>query len=281
MSVRDLEDVMNKHLPANAGEGDGADGSKGAHQAARGATIQWIGGTQPATLPASSFLRQLYVNRESVIRSGSHVSRPTSYYSDVQGALPTPPGSGAGNVSVGGGLRNSPVGGADPTAGGAYGEQAQFVLQTKSGAISAGEPYGLVQAYSVASMAPSSAYMDTYNAMTPPASVSPREKFHAALSDTATFSEAASAAAAAAIPHMRHYAEGLPHLPLKPQVFVHPGSLEATYGHPQASLADQQSLYSHHASSFHLYHPGGPGPKPTHHTHHTPNGSAWYPQSNS
>lgn len=277
MSVRDLEDVMNKHLPANANGEGGGDVSK-AHPS-RGATIQWIGGTQPATLPASSFLRQLYVNRESVIRSGSHVSRPTTYYSDVQGTLPTPPGSGGGAPGVGNALGNSPgagsVGGAD-LVGSSYGEQPQFMLQTKVG----GEPYGLVQAYSVASVAPSSVYMDTYSAMTPPASVSPREKFHAAISDTATFSEAASAAAAAAIPHMRHYSEGLSHLPLKPQVFVHPGSIESSYGHPQPSLAEQHALYTNHVSSFHLYHPG-PGPKTTHHPHHAPNGSAWYPQPNS
>ncbi|KAL3232008.1 hypothetical protein MRX96_023094 [Rhipicephalus microplus] len=87
LTVRELEDAMKKHLPEV--------------RSARSAAIQWIGaphqsGTGASAhaaggpLPASTLLRQLYVNRESVIRSGSHVSaassRPT-YYGDV----PTPP----------------------------------------------------------------------------------------------------------------------------------------------------------------------------------------------
>lgn len=110
-------------------------------------------------------------------------------------------------------------------------------------------------------------YMDAYSAaMTPPASVSPRDKFpltnqekypHPGISDTAAFSEAAAAAAAAAMPHMHHY----DHLPLKPQVFVHPG---VDY--------DQQQVY--HASGFHLYHKS-PGSH-----HHPASSTSWYPQPN-
>lgn len=254
MSVKDLEDVMNKHLPSSISQ-DSL--SKGQQQRS---TIQWIGGPQ-TTLPASSLLRQLYVNRESVIRSGAHASR-SPYYSDVQGTLPTPPGSGSE----------------------AYPDQTQFMLPNKMAA----ESYGVIAGYSTTPVTVTS-YMDSYSAMTPPASVSPRDKFHPGITDTAAFSEAAAAAAAAAMPHMHHpyVSDGaLQHLPLKPQVFVHPGTLDpaAAYGHShstsqQGLSPEQQQLYAHHASGFHLYHPAAAtaGGKTT---HHTANGASWYPQPN-
>ncbi|GIY06316.1 protein trachealess [Caerostris darwini] len=205
MSVKELEDVMNKHLPS--------EGAKGPQTS----TIQWIGAPQ-TTLPASSLLRQIYVNRESVIRSGTHLTRPPSTYYEPQG--PTPPASG------------------DP-----YPDQGQFMLSGNGYSGGGGS------------------YMDAYSAaMTPPASVSPRD--HPGISETAAFSEAAAAAAAAAIPHMHHpyLSEGAP-LPLKPQVFVHP------YAHS----SEQQ-----YASGFHLYHPSGKAA-----SHHPSNGASWYSQPNS
>ncbi|PRD25332.1 UNVERIFIED_CONTAM: trh [Trichonephila clavipes] len=252
MSVKELEDVMNKHLPSSTTQDTQDQLGKSQQQRS---TIQWIGAPQ-TTLPASSLLRQIYVNRESVIRSGTHISRPTYYES--QGPLPTPPGSGSNE---------------------AYPDQNQFMLPGKMTA----ESYGVIAAgYSTAPVTVTS-YMDTYSAMTPPASVSPRDKFHPGISDTAAFSEAAAAAAAAAIPHMHHYVSdgALQHLPLKPQVFVHPGSLDpATYGHTHTqqglSPEQQQQLYAHHASGFHLYHPSSSSKT----SHHTSNGASWYPQPN-
>ncbi|GIY37090.1 protein trachealess [Caerostris darwini] len=216
MSVKELEDVMNKHLPS--------EGAKGPQRS----TIQWIGAPQ-TTLPASSLLRQIYVNRESVIRSGTHLTRPPAAYYEPQG--PTPPASG------------------DP-----YPDQGQFML---SGNVIAAAGYS----------GGGGSYMDAYSAMTPPASVSPRD--HPGISETAAFSEAAAAAAAAAIPHMHHpyLPEGAP-LPLKPQVFVHPGGLDA-YAHPPHSSEQQ------YASGFHLYHPSSKA------SHHPPNGASWYSQPNS
>ncbi|XP_035220916.1 protein trachealess-like isoform X2 [Stegodyphus dumicola] len=252
MSVKDLEDVMNKHLPSQ--EGHDSLGKNGSNQQQK-STIQWIGGPQ-TTLPASSLLRQIYVNRESVIRSGTHISRP-AYYGDSQGPLPTPPGNGSGGDS--------------------YPDQSQFILPSKMTA----ESYGVITGYSTAPVTVTS-YMDTYSAMTPPASVSPRDKFHPGIADTAAFSEAAAAAAAAAMPHMHHYVSDgtLQHLPLKPQVFVHPGTLDpAAYGHSHAQQAlsaeQQQQLYAHHASGFHLYHPSNSKT-----SQHTVNGTSWYPQPN-
>ncbi|XP_075723686.1 PAS domain-containing protein trachealess isoform X2 [Rhipicephalus microplus] len=191
LTVRELEDAMKKHLPEV--------------RSARSAAIQWIGaphqsGTGASAhaaggpLPASTLLRQLYVNRESVIRSGSHVSaassRPT-YYGDV----PTPPE-------------------------GPWTTPDAFVLPPYAGYVEPPPPF---------------------SAVTPPSSVSPRDN-KLGLTESPAFSEAAAVAAAAAMPHMRHYVSAA-ELPLKPQVLVHPGSLD--YATPQ-----EQQLY---AGGFHLY----------------------------
>ncbi|XP_077537741.1 PAS domain-containing protein trachealess isoform X4 [Haemaphysalis longicornis] len=191
LTVRELEDAMKKHLPEV--------------RSARSAAIQWIGGPQSGVagagasphggpLPASTLLRQLYVNRESVIRSGSHVSaaasRPT-YYGDV----PTPPD-------------------------GPWTTPDAFVLPPYAGYVEPPPPF---------------------SAVTPPSSVSPRDN-KLGLTESPAFSEAAAVAAAAAMPHMRHYVSAA-ELPLKPQVLVHPGSLD--YASPQ-----EQQLY---AGGFHLY----------------------------
>ncbi|XP_054927661.1 protein trachealess isoform X2 [Dermacentor andersoni] len=192
LTVRELEDAMKKHLPEV--------------RSTRSAAIQWIGaphqsgaaGASPhaagGPLPASTLLRQLYVNRESVIRSGSHVSaassRPT-YYGDV----PTPPE-------------------------GPWTTPDAFVLPPYAGYVEPPPPF---------------------SAVTPPSSVSPRDN-KLGLAESPAFSEAAAVAAAAAMPHMRHYVSAA-ELPLKPQVLVHPGSLD--YATPQ-----EQQLY---AGGFHLY----------------------------
>ncbi|XP_064484160.1 protein trachealess-like isoform X3 [Ornithodoros turicata] len=192
LTVRELEDAMKKHLP----ESRGLIGGPSPPQRPSAATIQWIGGPQttgtagpPPPLPASTLLRQLYVSRESVIRSGSHVSgssRPT-YYGDV----PTPP--------------EGPWGAADA-----------FMLPGKDGT-----PYGVLPYPGYVDAPP-----PPFSAVTPPSSVSPRDS-KLGLAESPAFSEAAAAAAAAAMPHMRHYvAAAAAELPLKPQVLVHPGGLD-------------------------------------------------------
>ncbi|XP_022252918.1 protein trachealess-like, partial [Limulus polyphemus] len=263
MSVKELEDVMNKHLPNSQMPGIAGTvaphhdsptqdmmttrmtQSPQSHQQCK-STIQWIGGSQ-TTLPATTLLRQLYVNRESVIRSGTHVSRP-SCYGEIQGALPTPPGS---------------------SSDGGYNDQSQFILPSKIRT----ESYGVLPGYTNTPVSVSN-YIDTYSAMTPPASVSPRDKFPG-VTEGQAFNDAAN------LSHMRHYvSEGpLQHLPLKPQVFVHPGNIDhSAYSHPNAQQSlshEQRQLYTHHSSSFHVYHSSGVG-KPTH-----PNSTAWYSQPGS
>lgn len=247
MSVRDLEDVMNRHLPQH--NGSPVDGSPDVlmlksfpptsgsptQQQQQQRPIQWIGGP-PASLPATTLLRQIYVSRESVIRSAG-----TRHGCYPDGTLPTPPG------------------GPDPP----YGD---LMLQQSSGKLPDSSPGGYGS---------TSSYLDNCNAMTPPSSVSPRDNFN----------EAAAVAAAAAMPHMRHYVtdpNSLQHLPLKPhQLFVHPGNLDhpGSYVHPQQTLSSDQhqSLY-HHPSSFHLYHPPPGGSKTT---LHATNGASWFCQPHS
>nr|XP_023012829.1 protein trachealess isoform X3 [Leptinotarsa decemlineata] len=227
-SVKDLENAMSKHLPAcKSPIHQPTDFSTDAllKQQQR-TTIQWIGAhhqqlQQQGPLPASALLRQLYANRESVIRanvqgisSGSSRSgsSPGYYPSDNQvgvGALPTPPGS-EGSSS--------------------YSEH-QFLLSQH-------------QNY------PTSYYMDYHSAMTPPSSVSPRDK-HQQLHGGVAFDST--------VPYqdvLRHQYPDSP-LPLKPQVY---------------SYVDQPQFY-HHGSAgtgFHLYHS----------SKNTPNTPTnWYPPS--
>ncbi|XP_063529866.1 protein trachealess isoform X1 [Cydia strobilella] len=226
-SVRDLENAMSKHLPA-------LDGKEISHrptdfstdallkQQQQKSTIQWIGtqnhhlnhlnrqipGNHTST-PASALLRQLYANRESVIRSNFlGDGRTGGYYSSdgQSGPLPTPPGS----------------------EGSGYGEQLGH-KGTDIGSLA----YG--------------GYADYHSAMTPPGSVSPRDKQQYALSyDNSAYSEA-----------LRHSYLGEAPLPLKPQAYsAVPSALDYT-----SSL--DQSQFFHPPSSFHLYHPQA-------HSAHTP-----------
>ncbi|NP_001036830.1 trachealess [Bombyx mori] len=226
-SVRDLENAMSKHLPA-------LDGKEIAHrptdfstdallkQQQQKSTIQWIG-TQnhhlmnrqiptnhPSSTPASALLRQLYANRESVIRSNFlGDGRTGGYYSNdgQSGPLPTPPGSEGSGYSEQLGHKGTDIGSL------AYGGYAEY-----------------------------------HSAMTPPGSVSPRDKQQYALSyDNSAYSEA-----------LRHSYLGEAPLPLKPQAYsAVPGALD------YASPLDQSQFF-HPPSSFHLYHPQAHAAHPTH-----------------
>ncbi|CAG9793451.1 unnamed protein product [Diatraea saccharalis] len=246
-SVRDLENAMSKHLPSVSLDGKEISSHRPTDfstdallkQQQQKSTIQWIG-TQNhhlnhlnrqipgnhTTTPASALLRQLYANRESVIRSNFlGDGRTGGYYSSdgQNGPLPTPPGS----------------------EGSSYGEQ----LGHKGTDISS-LAYG--------------GYADYHSAMTPPGSVSPRDKQQYALSyDNSAYSEA-----------LRHSYLGETPLPLKPQAYsAVPGALD------YASPLDQSQFF-HPPSSFHLYHPQAHAAHATH-SHQTVDKSAppntnWY-----
>ncbi|XP_067012992.1 protein trachealess [Anabrus simplex] len=279
-SVKDLEHAMSKHLPSAilsksspppslSLQHQPTDFSTDAllKQQQQRSTIQWIGAhhhlnhlnsqqlqhAQSSTpLPASALLRQLYANRESVIRANVHAAatgiggpgrggNSGSYYaSDVNqvGPLPTPPGSEGSST---------------------YGDH-QFVLshnQKPGGVVngSADAFNSLVSSYST-----SGGYsVDYHSAMTPPSSVSPRDKhqqqIHGAF-DSQVYTDV-----------LRHQYLGgsatadapAQPLPLKPQVYsaVHPSALDAAAAYAATTSLDQSQFYHHSAASagFHLYHP--------------------------
>lgn len=205
-SVKDLENAMSKHLPVcKSPVHQPTDFSTDAllKQQQR-TTIQWIGAhqqlQQQGPLPASALLRQLYANRESVIRAnvhGSSRSASSSAYYPTEGQvgpLPTPPGSESSS---------------------SYSEH-QFLLS---------QHQNYATSYS----------MDYHSAMTPPSSVSPRDK-HQQLHGGVTFETPVYQDV------LRHQYPDSP-LPLKPQVY---------------SYVDQPQFYHHGAAGagFHLYHPG-------------------------
>ncbi|CAH2054771.1 unnamed protein product, partial [Iphiclides podalirius] len=227
-SVRDLENAMSKHLPSLEGKEAShrpTDFSTDAllKQQQQKSTIQWIGAQNHhlshlnrqmpgnhTPNPASALLRQLYANRESVIRSNFlSDGRGGGYYSsDGQtGPLPTPPGS----------------------EGSGYGDQLGH-KGTEIGSL----------AYT--------SYGDYHSAMTPPGSVSPRDKQQYAISyDNSAYSDA-----------LRHSYLGEAPLPLKPQAYsAVPGALD------YASPLDQSQFF-HPPSSFHLYHPQAHSTHPSH-----------------
>ena len=232
-SVRDLEAAMTRHLPEEASDFStdallrGAGGSAGGQRS----TIQWVGGTagQQGNHPASTLLRQLYVNRESVIRSS--VQRP--YFSEVQTTLPTPPGSEGYQDSM-------------------FGKTHDFSYAA-NGAVN---PSGLTA---------TSSYPDYHSAMTPPSSVSPREKMAGDCNDLRTAS------------YLTEPNNGMPAqpLPLKPQVYSY-GTSQLDTPSYSAQLTDQTSgLYS--PAGFHLYH-SNPGKSPSGYDSLRP-GTSWYSPS--
>lgn len=92
-SVKDLENAMSKHLPSpinsnsnNTTTTDFSADSLLKQQQDKGSTIQWIGThhnpfhQQNAPMPATALLRQLYANRESVIRATARQSSSGVYY---------------------------------------------------------------------------------------------------------------------------------------------------------------------------------------------------------
>lgn len=97
-SVKDLENAMSKHLPSpiNSNNNNNTNTTttdfsadsllKQQQQQDKGSTIQWIGThhnpfhQQNAPMPATALLRQLYANRESVIRATARQSSSGVYY---------------------------------------------------------------------------------------------------------------------------------------------------------------------------------------------------------
>lgn len=170
---------------------------------------------------------------------------PGSYYATPEqvGPLPTPPGSE-----------------------GSYSEH-QFMLQHQKN--SNGDAFGsLAAAYSTGHSAYTA--MDYHNAMTPPSSVSPRDKQQ--LTHSGVSFDNAVPMYSDVLRH-QYNNEGTPAqpLPLKPQVYsaVHPSALDA---YVTSAPLDQSQFYHHGATGagFHLYHPANKA---------GPNTTNWYSTS--
>lgn len=83
--MKDLENAMSKHLPSTT---DFSTDTLLKQQQQEKSTnpIQWLGHNnshyhqQPATMPATALLRQLYANRESVIRATTTRTGPSGVF---------------------------------------------------------------------------------------------------------------------------------------------------------------------------------------------------------
>lgn len=216
ISVKDLENVMTKHLPKSSMLDSASDFSADSllRQHSDDKSIQHGHGSshfshQSSPMPATALLRQLYANRESVIRA---TTRPTNYmYSDnsQQQSLPTPP--------------NDPY-------------DSQYLRKS-------GENFGNLSSYSAY---PS---MEYNNAMTPPSSVSPRDLTNHNHKSSGSY-EYTHSAGDNRVQYQTNSLESLSHLPLKPQPYsIH--QMDPSY-----SIDHQSQQYFPYHSGFHLYHKG-------------------------
>uniref|UniRef100_A0A0A9X7K1 Protein trachealess n=2 Tax=Lygus hesperus TaxID=30085 RepID=A0A0A9X7K1_LYGHE len=207
-TVKELEQAMSKHLPPPDKTTSHTDFSTDALlKAQQRSTIQWIGALQQpgASLPASTLLRQLYANRESVIRANVSSRGGGGYYGpEMVGPLPTPPGS----------------------EGGSYPPQ---------------DYNGLYPNYSA---------VDYHSAMTPPSSVSPRDKHQQPMVTPSGGFDSPPVGAPFTHDMLRSQYLDQP-LPLKPQPY--PPSVHPLEPYPTTSLEQPQFYPSNPPPAFHLY----------------------------
>lgn len=139
--IKELENVMSKHLPkviegATDFSTDSLLRNADTSTSDKSSTFGSFPSTSAAPMPATALLRQLYANRESVIRA---TTRPSNYmYPDTQQqSLPTPPNDSS------------------------FSSDSQYLINSRKPST---EVFGYGGTYS-----------DYNNAMTPPSSVSPRD----------------------------------------------------------------------------------------------------------
>ncbi|XP_063709393.1 protein trachealess-like [Culicoides brevitarsis] len=227
-SVKDLETAMSKHLPSTT---DFSTDTllKHQQQAQQSPEKSWSNTGHfhqqtGAPMPATALLRQLYANRESVIRATTSRSGNGSFYPETiqSSALPTPPGSES-----------------------SYDTQYTTLHHQKpSDAFT-----NLVSAYGTYS----SAAMEYQSAMTPPSSVSPRDSssHHVANKHSSTYDSYISSVYS----EQNSSESSLPPLPLKPQAYSAAAAMHSSIADSYSSAIDQ-SQYFPHPTGFHLYHKG-------------------------
>lgn len=238
-SVHDLEEAMNKHLPAQPSTSNSdpsGSSSLGYGPQVLGlqkhkSTIQWIGAHNShsigSELSASSLLRSLYPNRESVIRTNVYSSRPQYY--DIQNALLTPPGAGSVDVykdsfaavSL---LNHSKT---PPDSGGSYSGLTNCYSSS---------PLGIGMPANMAANMAADAY-----AMTPPSSVSPQESYMSQFLDHLHADRAM----------MHQYCSGTSGrensltMPIRPQAYSLPAAAHGT-----SQLAAYEHSMPYHATGY-------------------------------
>ncbi len=255
-SVRDLEEVMNKHLPDVSSEVESLRGglhsdftSSSLSFQKHKSTIQWIGSQHHTSatdsLPATQLLRSLYANRESVIRSNVYNPRP-QYYGDVQSSLLTPPGSTSDpykDVSPFSAPQVAPAAKTPPTT--------YSIMSNYSNAISVAMAPNMTESYGI----------------TPPSSVSPQEKYASPFDQCHAESGASQ---------LRQYPlEASTHpMPIKPQAYPLPAHANA-----HMTAYDRSAQYS--ATSYYSPTPSFPAynhtasPAPAHYHEAAKNTASW------
>lgn len=216
ISVKDLENVMSKHLPKasmmeNASATDFSTDSLLRQQSEVHSSFAH---QSSPPMPATALLRQLYANRESVIRA---TTRPGNYmYGDnsQQQSLPTPP--------------NDPY-------------DSQYLRKS-------GESFAnLVPTYGAYSS------MEYNNAMTPPSSVSPRDLTNHKSSGAYEYANLTPTADNRLQYQSNSHVESnsLPHLPLKPQPYpIH--QMDASYNldHQSQYFPYHSSFHLYHKGVY-------------------------------
>lgn len=237
-SVQDLEDAMNKHLPSQPEVEDLVQfrcaGGGGSHSSSSSSVlssssmsrspchrraIQWIGSDYYSGLPASTLLRSLYANRESVIRTNMSSPRAAAaqYYPEPQASLMTPP---CGAVSS---YKESYVGSCKtpPNNGGGYGQ-----------VISGYVPSSPVGIHMQQNMPP-----DVY--VTPPASVSPHRKYPSQYISPIPMDVASS---------QKYDVTSM--VSIKSPVYSSPGAYLSCQHHPFEVTSPYYSIYTHNTPGF-------------------------------
>ncbi|XP_061392028.1 protein trachealess isoform X1 [Musca vetustissima] len=261
-SVKDLEQAMSKHLPSpGSAAGNPVTNTtdfstdsllkQQQQQNDKNSTIQWIGAPhyqQPAPpMPATALLRQIYANRESVIRATARQTPTGVFYGDQQtGPLPTPPGS-------------------ESSYDNQYIQLHAHPQKTSTDAFT-----NLVSTYGTYHHSS----IDYHNAMTPPSSVSPRDSNNSLNAGKPPSSATTLTTLNGSYEYVDPLKSQYPStstsasdvsspLPLKPQPYSATAAMhhtsttaDATSGLTYSNL-DQQQYFAPH-SSFHLYHKGAP-----------------------
>ena len=263
-SVKDLEDVMNRHLPTITENPDSNMGGdlNSRYTARHKPTIQWIGSHQNSTdsLPATTLLRSIFANRESVIRSNICNNRPQCY-NEIPVSMLTPP-SGDGGYKDHSNVSLTPMSSGVKTP---VNQEPQYVPTTS---------------YSTTPLTVSMScnnISDSYN-ITPPSSVSPQDKLNSPFADSNYVDSTTHCG------NMTNDGSAIQRIPIKPQagytLTVTSPTLE--YDHTKSSGYSNPNTgpYIPTSSEYaHFNHVGSGSAAPSAYDHNSHRSGSWYSTS--